>query len=321
VSASAELEQALEAKRAGRLDEAVIALEGFLARWPSHALALAHLADVQLRRRRPADAAAALDRAEQLAGVTAYTSRLRGEVHYKARRWREAARCYREADALGDRSAWTLVQLARCEAQLGDLDAARAAAARATERDERSGSAWVMLGELAARAGRDDEALGHFEQAHEKAPGDQYAYAKLIEARLRRLPAEERAREVQVLLRGGGEGNRHLLAVLARLRSEGGDDERAADAWRTRRERHGDLYARKMEGYALRKAGQQERAAAVLASCLLEDPEDLILFRTYVHLQRSRGALDELRATLEQLVPVAGTRQGAVFGELKKLDR
>jgi Flp pilus assembly protein TadD len=109
--------------------------------------------------------------------------------------------------------------------------------------------------------------------------------------------------------------------VLAKLRTQGGDDRQAAETWRARRELHGDLYARKMEGYALRRAGELEQAAAVMRACLLEDPEDLVLFRTFVHLQRSRGALDELREALEALIPVAGGRRGAVFGELRKLGR
>lgn len=109
--------------------------------------------------------------------------------------------------------------------------------------------------------------------------------------------------------------------MLAKVRSDGGDPGRAAEAWRERRElHHGDLYARKMEAYALRKAGQLDRAAGLFRSCLMDDPEDLVLFRTYVHLQRrQRGALDELRESLEQLVPVAGSRRGAVYGELRKL--
>ena len=51
----------------------------------------------------------------------------------------------------------------------------------------------------------------------------------------------------------------------------------------------------------------------------MEDPADTVLFRTYIHLQRTRGALDELRATLEELLPIAGDRQGAIYGELRKL--
>jgi len=318
VSTTGELEEAFQLMRAGRLDEAVIALEEILGRSPSNALALAYLAEVQVRRRRMAEAAGALDRAEAAAGTTAFTARVRGDLRYRESRWREAAASYREATVLGDRGIWSLVQLARCHLRLGELDAARGAAAQAAERDERASSPWVLLGEVALREGRDD-AVEFLERAHERAPDDEYAYAKLIEARLLRLSPGEREREVEILLRSRGKGNRHLLGVLARLRSEEGDERRAADTWRARREQHGDPFARKMEAYALRRAGELEQAAALLRSCLLEDPEDLILFRTYVHLQRSRGALDELRATLEQLIPLAGTRRGAVFGELRKL--
>jgi hypothetical protein len=45
----------------------------------------------------------------------------------------------------------------------------------------------------------------------------------------------------------------------------------------------------------------------------------VILFRTYVSLQRQRGELDELRQTLQELLPIAGARKGAVYGELRKL--
>ena len=45
-----------------------------------------------------------------------------------------------------------------------------------------------------------------------------------------------------------------------------------------------------------------------------------MLFRTYVGMQRRREALDELRQTLQDLLPVAGRRRGPVYGELRKLE-
>lgn len=319
MSGTVGIDQVLELKRMGRLDEAVIALEEVLSRGAPNAVALAHLADVQLRRRRLAEAAEALDRAEAAAGTTAFTARIRGDLCYREGRWRDAARCFREAEVLGDRGTWSLVQLARCHVRLGELEAARGAAARVIERDERAAAAWLVLGEVAGREGSHEEAVGLFERAHQAAPDDEYAYAKLVEARLLRLPAGERAREVEVLLGAGKSDNRHLLGLLARLHSTDGDEQAAAEVWRRRRESHGDLWARKMEGYTLRKAGELDRAAAVMAACLLEDPEDRVLFRTYIHLQRARGELEELRDTLEAMVPVAGGRRGAVYGELRKL--
>lgn len=289
-----DLDEALRLKRAGDLDAALIALEGVLGRSPSNPVALANLADVQLKRGRPQEAALALDRAEAATGTTALTARFRGDLHYQARRWAEAARSYADADALGDRGAWSLVQLARCRLRVGDPEGARGAASRAVERDPTSASAWVVLGDIAVREERLDDAEAMYRRAHEHAPADQWAYAKLVEARLLRLPAERRDREIQVLLHSTGQDNRHLLGVLARLRSQEGDDEAAARTW-------------------------EERAAAVLGPCLVDQPEDLVLFRTYVGLQRKRGALDELRSTLEQALPRAGGRKGAFFGELRKL--
>jgi tetratricopeptide (TPR) repeat protein len=266
------------------------------------------------------EAVDALDRAEAVAGTTAFTARVRGDLRYREQRWREAARCYEEANALGDGGTWSLVQLARCQLRLGDLDGARGSAGRAIERDEKASDAWLVLGEVARREDRFADALRLVEQAHRLAPENDYAYAKLIEMRLLTLPPEAREREVEVLLRSGGKDNRHLLAVLAQVRSQTGDEERAAEAWAVRRQRHGsDLFARKQEGFALRRAGKLGEAAAIMRLCLLEDPADKVLFRTFIHLQRARGALDELRATLEELLPVAGDRRGAVYGELRKL--
>jgi predicted Zn-dependent protease len=314
------LEQVQQLKRAGRLDEAVITLEALLARTPDHALALAYLADLQLRRGRLEEAAAALDRAEAAAGTTRLTAGLRGDLFFRTQRWQDAARAYQDAIALGERGTRPLLQLARCRHRLKDMDGAKGAVAAALERDPADASAWVMLGDLAARDGQWDEAEEMFERAHTHAPANEYAYAKLVEARLRRLPPERRDREIDVLLKSSGRGNRHLLGVRARLHSADDDEERAAQVWRRRAEQHGnDLYARKMEGYALRRAGRLDEAAPVLRQCLFADPEDLILFRTYVHLQRRRGALDELRTALEELLPHAGSRRGAVYGELRKL--
>lgn len=315
----AQLERALELKRSGRLDEAVIALEALLAEDPRNALALTHLADLQLRRRRPADALVELDKAEAAGGVTAFTAHVRGDALYRLGRNRDAAAAYEEADALGDRGAWTLSQLARCRLRDNDLDGARDAAARAVEREPDSAVGWVAQGDVALRAGETAVAEDRFGRAHELAPNDQYAYARLVEARLLQLEPEDRGRELEVLLRSSGRQNRFLGAALARLRRELGDDAGAADAWRRTRRAGDDRFARAQEGYALRRAGKLDQAAVLLREVLLEDPADVILFKTYVSLQRQRGELGELRQTLQELLPIAGPRKGAVYGELRKL--
>ncbi|MDA8072348.1 MAG: tetratricopeptide repeat protein [Actinomycetota bacterium] len=312
-----DLDTVLRLKRAGDLDGAVIALESALGSH-AHPAALVQLADIQLHRGRFDEAEEALERAEAEAGTTAATARLRAELAYRTGRFADAARCYEQAAALGDQSSWTLVQLGRSRLRLGDLRGARSAAARAIERDD-AASAWALLGDVERRQGHLEEAETMYANAHQRAPADQWAHAKLVEVRLLRLPPERRAKEMAVLRKTAAADNSHLTAVLARLRSEEGDHVAAASAWGERAERTGDLYARKMRGFALRRAGQLPEAAAVLGACLLDDPHDLVLFRTYVHLQRKRGALDELRRTLEGLLPYAGSRRGAVYGELRKL--
>src|SRR5881397_1959748 len=121
---STALQRALQLKRAGSLEEAVITLAGLLSGAPAHAVALAHLVDAQLRRGRLEEAASALERAGAAAGTTTFTARLRGDLCSRTGRWKEAARAYQDADALGDRGTWSLVQLARCRLRLGDLDGA-----------------------------------------------------------------------------------------------------------------------------------------------------------------------------------------------------
>ncbi|MDP9074499.1 MAG: tetratricopeptide repeat protein [Actinomycetota bacterium] len=313
------LDEALQLKRAGSLDAAVIALEGLLSQSPDHPLALAHLADVQLRRGRPDEAATALDRAEAIAGTTRFTAHLRGDAHYKAERWAEAASAYQDADTLGEQGTWSLLQLARCRLHLGDLDGARGAAGKALERNEAAAPAWALLGDIAKRQDRLDEAESMFERAHQHAPDDQWAYAKLVEVRLLRLPEDKRSREIEVLVKSSGAGNPHLLGVLAKLRSQHGENLQAAETWRRARLQGGNLYTRKMEGYELRKAGRLDEAAAALGECLAADPQDLVLYKTFVHLQRQRGALAELRLTLEELAPRAGRLKGSMYGELRKL--
>lgn len=316
-----ELERALELKRSGRLDEAVIAIEALLADEPRNSFALALLADCQLRRRRPADALAELEKAEEAGGVTAQTARLRGDTLYRLGRHREAGRAYEEADALGARDAWTLAQLARCRLRENDVDGAREAATRAVEREPESAAGWVVLGEAAAKVGDSAAAEQHLARAHELAPDDQYAYARLVEVRLLQLEPEARAKELNVLLRSRGRENRFLGAVLARLRSQLGDEAGAAAAWRSSRRSGDDHFARAQEGYALRRAGRLQEASVLLHDVLLEDPADVILFRTYVSLQRELGAFEDLRQTLQELLPIAGARRGAVYGELRKLDK
>ena len=211
------------------------------------------------------------------------------------------------------------MQLARSRLRLRDVDGARGAASRAVERDPDGAAGWVVLGDIAMRAKSLGDAEAMYQRAHERAPDDQWAYSKLVEVRLLQLPEERRAKEIAVLLKTTAKDNRHLVGVLARLRSRDGDDEAAARTWGERSRRTGDFYARKMQGFALRRAGRLEEAAAVLGGCVVEKPDDLILFRTYVGLQHKRGAVEELRHTLEQALPAAGSRQGALYGELRKL--
>lgn len=314
-----DLDGVLRLKRVGDLDGALVALEGVLAHKGAIPAGLAQMADIQLRRGRLSEAEQALERAEAQAGTTAFTARVRGDLCYRRKRFAEAARAYQEAEALGDRATWTLVQLGRSRMRTGDVEGARGAAAAAIERDEKASAAWVLLGEIESGRGCLEEAEAMYARAHENDPRDQWAHAKLIEARLLRLPPERRQRELEVLLKSNGPANRHLAAVLARLRSQGGDDLAAAEVWRERAARHGDGYARKMHGFALRRAGALEEAAAVLGRCLLDDPHDVAVWRTYLNLQRSRGATEELRHTLEELLPRAGDREGAVLGALRKL--
>ena len=308
----------MAAKKVGDLDGAVLALQRVLDRQGEHAGALAQLADVQVRRGRLDEAEETLDRAERAGKPTAFTARVRGDVAYRHRRWEDAARAYSEADAFGERGSWALLQLGRCRMRLGDHQGARGAAQRAVERDG-SSAAWTLLGDLATAGGRLEDAETMYGRAHDRSPSDQWAYAKLVETRLLRLSPERREREISVLLKTVGRDNRHLMGVVARLRSEAGDDDQAAETWETRALQHGDPFARKMYAFALRKAGRLDEAAPVLGRCLLDDPQNVILFRAYVHTQHARGAFDDLRSTLEALLPLAGSRRGAVYGELRKL--
>jgi tetratricopeptide (TPR) repeat protein len=316
---STSLDEALALKRNGDLQGAVIALEGFLSSKPDHPVAIAHLADAQIRRKRFDEAETALDRAEEVAGTTSFTAKLRGDLSYQQSRWQDAARAYQDADALGDKGTWTLVQLARCRLRMNDMEGARGAASRAAERDETSASAWVLLGDISLKEKQLDDAEAMYARAHEVAPNDDWAYSRLIDARLMRLAPAKAAREAEVLLKSSGRGNKHLMGVLAKYRSEQGDDNKAADTWGRRADQHGDAYARRMQGFALRKAGRLDEAAAVLGRCLIDEPHDIILFRTYIQLQKKRGAVEELRQTLNAALPNAGSRKGAFFGELKKL--
>ncbi len=281
-------------------------------------MALTHLAEVQLKRGRLEEAAGALERAEAVSGTTRFTAKVRGDLCYRAGRFTEAARHYQDAVALGDETGWLLVQLARCRLRAGDLEGARGAAAQAAEREPESPQPWVVLGDVALREQRLDDAEAMYARAHERAPDDQWAYAKLVEARLGRLPPERQEREIQVLLRTTGRDNKHLVGVLARLRGAKGDPVEAAQAWGQRAD-GGDLYARKQQGFALRKAGKLDEAAIVLGGCLAADPEDRFVFSSYVSLQRQREAWEELRASLEEALPRAGSRRGAFYGALRKL--
>lgn len=318
------LERAFGLTQERRYDEAVILLETVLEVEPANSAALTQLAFCQLRRRQPQLALTELDKAEALHGATARTARMRGDALNSLHRYRQARDAYREADALGDRTSWNLVQLARCCLRLKDLEGARGAATRAVEREPADAAAWAVLGDIAARAGRHADAESAYERAHALKPRDGYIYAQLIGCRLMQLEPEERRREVELLIKSGGGDSPHLLELLARIQSELGDAAAAAASWRKSRSRRagkggGSAYALRMEGFALKKAGNLPEAASMLRESLMLEPENVIAFQGYVRLQHERGAVGELREALQELLPIAGSRRGAVHGELRKL--
>jgi tetratricopeptide (TPR) repeat protein len=309
------------ARRATTPEERVIALESLLVREPDNVDALLMLARTQLRREKGDAALAALDRAEAIAGVNATTALLHARAQQRLGRFRDAAEAYAEALALGEESAWGLVQLGRCRIRLGELDAAREAGRRAVERAPDAASGWLLLGDVALKQGEVDLAESHMAAAHQCEPDNRYAYARLMEVRLLRLPPEKRLRELEVVVQSAGGRNPHLLNAMARVRSRLGDEQAAPGIWRQSQAERPNPFARKMEAYALKKAGRLEAAARLMKACLLEDPRDVVLFTNYVRLQRARSAIAELERTLLELLPIAGDRRGAVFGELRKVRR
>jgi tetratricopeptide (TPR) repeat protein len=244
---------------------------------------------------------------------------LRGDIAYQERRYAAAARAFREAVALGDEGTWSLVGLARSYAHAGDKQAARGAAAEAAERAPGEPGGWLVLGEIALRDRQFADAERFLSRAHEASPKDKYVYSKLVEARIAELPVDSQVREVETLLKTTAKANPHLQRVLARLQKAQGRPDAAADTLARALRESGDLRSRKDYAFSLKKAARVDEAAAALAQCLAEDPEDVVVFTHYVHVQKGRGALDELRGTLEALLPTSGRRYGAFLGELKKL--
>jgi predicted Zn-dependent protease len=305
--------------RARTPDDRVIALESLLVHEPSNAEALLALARSQLRRGQTEAALQALDRAEAITGVSVRTARIRGETLHRAGRHADAADALQEAVTLGEQDLWPLIQLGRCRIRTGELEKAHEAGVQAVERSPGSPAGWALLADIAIKERDLMQAEQLMTQAHACDPGNEYAYARLIEVRLLRLPPEERDQEVQVLLRSTGRSNPHLLNVLAKVKSELGDDGAAAGVWGESHAQRPHPYARKMQAYALRKAGRLAEAARLMRACLLDDPKDVVLFNAYLHLQRERGATAELEDTLLELVPIAGERRGAVFNALRKV--
>ena len=115
---------------------------------------------------------------------------------------------------------------------------------------------WVVLGEVALREGREDDAVAPLRA------GPRARTRRRVRLRQADRGPGPAAGPRGPRARGRGPapeprpGQPPPVGVLARLRSEGGDDRQAAETWGARRKLHGDPYARKMEAYALRKAGR-----------------------------------------------------------------
>jgi len=263
----------------GHVREAFTAAERAAARWPEHRAVKAARADLLVRTGRLAEAERVV--AEVLAEDAQHAGALiaRGDLAAARGRHEAALADYRlAARAPGALRAAPHVmrKQARALARLGRGDEALAVLDEALARHPGEVGLAVERGWLLAGAGRHAEAAALAEALAAAHAGDAAVRGLALELRTRGRPSGEVARELDgVLCTLAGRADAQLWAVRARRASEQGDWPRAAESWMAVHALDGARRpARRMAGFAYRKAGQPALAARCLEPEFLANPGD-----------------------------------------------
>lgn len=197
------LDGARGALRRGRAGAAVALLEETLARLPNEGELWLLLADARFSVGDAAGAYEAMSRGIVLSDVEAGEMRFSAALYALEAGLREEARVeLRMAERLEPGVAKYPLHVAMIDQRDGRVDAARAAAVRATRLDPALHQGWGILGQIALDEGRHSVALGYVGRARELAPGA-LVYAVLESRILRRENRPEEAAEVLLSLDEG----------------------------------------------------------------------------------------------------------------------
>jgi tetratricopeptide (TPR) repeat protein len=302
-----ELEAAREDLRRGELARATERLEALRARAPAHPRVGAGLAQAYLKRGR-VDAALAVATDAATRAPTSYHALVAlGQARRAAHDLPGAREAFERARAVAD-NAFVSTQLGRVLLALGEpaaaldvaLTALRRLAAGEPPRDDPGLRG--LEGDALTKLGRHEEATRAYTAAQALAPDDAFAHKRLLEARLRELPAGEALQELEALARVPAYAERAYVHELRgkRLRDAGRPAE-AADAYaRALALAPDSAFDREQLGFCASRAGDYERALQALRPSFLADPANQYVRSTVIGALRKLGRTDELRALLDE---------------------
>lgn len=252
------------------------------------------------------DALETFEEVVRLAPEEPYVRLEYAELLFRLRRWREAAEQARAARELAPRNVNVLRLVGQVELNLSEndpaaLDRAREALeeVRALAPDDRE--AMASLGQILLSQGRASEAADLFAELLDYYPGDRMLVSLLIDS----LKRSERDAELEPILKTYLEQDPGFLKVrmlLARLQSERGDHEAAAETLRPARgEAAGEGEVQRRLALELYRAGESGEALEAIDEALEAEPEDVQLRYLRGLILADLGRLEEAEAMLEEL--------------------
>ena len=314
-----ELEAARRELREGAVAAAAARLEALRGRAPGDARVAAGLARAYLRLGRVDAALAVAEEGVRRAPTSGVVLVALGQARKAAHDLEGAVEAFTRARAAED-NAFVSTQVGRALLALGRAEEALEAARTALRRHGRDLQLLQMEGDALQRLGRREEAIASYEAARALEPADPMAERRLLEARLRELPAEEAITEVARLLEVPSYAERGWLhAVHGRLLHEAGHHAEAAAAFRRALAADpDDAFVRRLLGFAAWKAGEADAAIQALRPLFLADPSDRYVRATLLAAYGHVGRADEATATVEEALH-AHPEAKALYGELRRL--
>ncbi len=183
-----------------------------------------------------------------------------------------------------------------------------------------NGELQSLAAEYFHKIGQTDTAIQLYGKIVQSNKADDFAYERLIALKTQGKSAEEKIRELEMIVKlPTHQKNIYLLGLLAQEYKKAKMWEKAEETYRRLMQlAPGNLFYKKQMGFLFAKKGNPEQAIVLLEDCLLQDPDDTYvrsaLFAAYEKLNAKEQAL----ATIDKIL-LRYPEKKSYFGIRKKI--